>query len=351
LSLEAKKERFNALSSSPILIIDDNVSLCRSIKLIFNKVGLRTVLAHSGLEALNVLKEAVFDIVLLDVRLPDADGMELLQTITDLYPNIAVIMITGHATVETAIEALTRSAVGYVTKPISMDELLKIVYDTLERQEFMRQKKATEKELELFGSLLRHDLGNDIQILIGDLEFIQHFSSDMKRESLEALMSALATTERMFSLISALKQAPDKTENRIVVLIENIARAAEKTHKHVSIEINAKEDPKELRVTCSRLLPMVFTNLISNSVKHGKGNVSVTIEIEQKDQKIHIIMYDNGPGIHDSVRSRLFNRGVSTSGGGYGLYLSKSIVEITGGTIELIDAKNAKFRIILPLQA
>ena len=334
-----------------ILIVDDNTSFCKSIQLILNKVGYSTLIAHSGSEAIDVVEREEVDLVLLDLKLPDMDGIEVLQRMTDLRPALDVIMITGHATVENAVTSLMGSATAFVTKPIDMDELLRIVKVTLEGRSLRYEKQVAEKELELFISLLRHDLSNDIQILLGDLEFIQHLSSDLNGESMDALESALATTERMFSLITALKQPIQNSNVELLKVIEIIAREAEKTHKNITINISSTRSIENLKNRGCRLLPMVFTNLISNSAKFGKRGVTVIIELEQIGENIVITIFDDGPGIDDEIISRLFQRGASTTGGGYGLHLSKSIVEAIGGAIKLVDPTNAKFRITLPLKS
>ena len=349
--MTSKKKKSKQIATTQILIVDDNANLCKSVQLIFNKVGYNTIIAHSGTDAIHIVERNKIDLALLDIRLPDMDGIELLQKLSDLQPVIDVIMITGHATVEAAVETLTGSAAAFVTKPIDMDELLRIVSETLDRRRLRQEKQVTERELELFISLLRHDLSNDIQILMADLEFIQHLSSDLNGESSDALESALATTERMFSLIVALKQPIENSEEKILMLIENLAREAEKMQKNMTINIRAAKGIENLENRSCRLLPMVFTNVISNAAKFGKREVTVTIELEQEGENIIIIIYDDGPGIDDEIISRLFQRGASTTGGGYGLHLSRSIVETIGGVIELVDPKNAKFRITLPLKS
>jgi signal transduction histidine kinase len=98
-------------------------------------------------------------------------------------------------------------------------------------------------------------------------------------------------------------------------------------------------------------MPMVFDNLLRNASVHAGESPTVVVTVQKKGNGIQVIISDNGPGVSESVRSHLFEKGVSTRGGGLGLFLSKEIIESMGGQIELLDSDpgmGAKFRVFLP---
>ena len=106
---------------------------------------------------------------------------------------------------------------------------------------------------------------------------------------------------------------------------------------------------EDTEVPSTRLIPMVFDNLLRNSAKYAEKDVTVTFEITSKDDYVYITMSDDGPGVSKEIQSNLFEKGVSTTGGGYGLYLSKRVVEGYGGSIELIQQdQGTAYRILLP---
>ena len=113
--------------SNSVLIADDDHSLRIVLSAALEKAGYHTVKAKNGKEAIARVQQAEFDVILLDIFLGDADGLELIVSIQELNPSAAIIVITGHGTTQTAIEAAKRRAYSYLTKPIDKDKLLDLV--------------------------------------------------------------------------------------------------------------------------------------------------------------------------------------------------------------------------------
>lgn len=113
--------------SYSVLIADDDHSLRSVLSAALNKAGYHTVKARNGKEAVDCVQKDEFDVILLDIFLGDADGLELIESIQGLNPAAAIIIITGHGTTQTAIEAAKRQAYSYVTKPVDRNELLELV--------------------------------------------------------------------------------------------------------------------------------------------------------------------------------------------------------------------------------
>lgn len=115
------------MKTPTVLLIDDEPLIRLSMTDALKAVGYDVQAAANGQEGLHLLSHAAFDIVITDLRLPGADGLELLQVCKQRSPHTEVIMITAHGSVETAVEAMKRGAYDFITKPFSMDELLLIV--------------------------------------------------------------------------------------------------------------------------------------------------------------------------------------------------------------------------------
>jgi DNA-binding NtrC family response regulator len=113
--------------SYSVLIADDDHSLRSVLSAALNKAGYHTVKARNGKDAIDCVEKDEFDVILLDIFLGDADGLELIESIQDLNPTAAIIVITGHGTTQTAIEAAKRQAYSYLTKPVDRNELLELV--------------------------------------------------------------------------------------------------------------------------------------------------------------------------------------------------------------------------------
>jgi DNA-binding NtrC family response regulator len=118
-----------------ILIIDDDKSILRILTRILQKQGYSIQTAETGREAEEIVSKQSFDLALIDVKLPDVDGIDLLGKIHTLKPQMAKIMITGFPSVDNGIKAMNSGADAYLVKPVEPTELLKIVKEKLEEQE------------------------------------------------------------------------------------------------------------------------------------------------------------------------------------------------------------------------
>ncbi|MFO7598775.1 MAG: sigma-54 dependent transcriptional regulator [Candidatus Desulfacyla sp.] len=115
-----------------ILVVDDEKSILQSLTGILSDEGFEVLTAESGIEALDKIKEATPDLVLLDIWMPGLDGIETLQKIKEDYPNLQVVMMSGHGNIETAVKATKIGAYDFVEKPLSLDKLLLSINNALE---------------------------------------------------------------------------------------------------------------------------------------------------------------------------------------------------------------------------
>jgi len=130
-----------------ILIVDDDESTCKTLMLILGKKGYEAEAAGTGQEALEKAQERLFNAALLDLRLPDVEGVELLAPLKEIRPAMAVIVITGHASVETAVQAMDEGASSYITKPLNIDEVLATIREALEKQRLIEERRQAEEAL------------------------------------------------------------------------------------------------------------------------------------------------------------------------------------------------------------
>ena len=129
-----------------ILVVDDDENIRNSMKTILEDEGYLVDLAATGSEAIQKTKKTAYNIALLDIRLPDMEGVELLKLIKDTVPRTRKIMVTGYPSMQNAIAALNKSADAYLIKPIDIENLLNTFKEQLQLQEnekeFSEQKVA-----------------------------------------------------------------------------------------------------------------------------------------------------------------------------------------------------------------
>jgi len=134
-----------------ILAVDDEAPLLQAVKVLLEEEGYYVQTAADGIAAINLIQSLPFDLVLLDVKMPRVDGIEVLRFIKDHYLDTQVIMLTGVSDVRMAVECMQLGAFHYVTKPYSGDELLAIIDRAMERKQLLIQNKALRSELERHG--------------------------------------------------------------------------------------------------------------------------------------------------------------------------------------------------------
>ncbi len=131
-----------------ILVVDDEEIVGESCKRILEEEGYEVETALSGEEAFRKMKENPYDIVLTDLKMPGIDGMEVLKTIRKDYPDTLVIMITGFATVETAVESMKLGAFDYIPKPFTPDEVSIVVKKALDQKTLLLENLYLRQELQ-----------------------------------------------------------------------------------------------------------------------------------------------------------------------------------------------------------
>lgn len=132
-----------------ILLVDDDTTFCLMLKTWLSKRSFEVEEAFSCREASSKIKGGKYDVVLTDLRLPDEDGLVLLQNVKKTMPETQVILMTGYADINTAVQAMKLGAFDYVAKPIIPDEILKKIQDALEHKEAPVEKKRLKKSKEL----------------------------------------------------------------------------------------------------------------------------------------------------------------------------------------------------------
>lgn len=131
-----------------VLVIDDERSVCISCKKILEDAGYTVDMALSGIEGADMAIRGDYDLVLLDLKLKDANGLDILDRIREKRQDVSVIIITGYATIQTSIEAIKRGAFDYVPKPFSPDELLLSVNKAVEDRNLRKENERLRSEIE-----------------------------------------------------------------------------------------------------------------------------------------------------------------------------------------------------------
>ena len=135
-----------------ILVVDDDEGTRKSLTLLLKRKGFETESAGTGNEALAIAEKRPVNLTLLDIKLPDIEGIQLLAPLLKTNPDMAIIMITGFASVESAVQSLTAGASGYITKPLDLDGLLARIKNALDHQHLAADLRRAEEALKVVSS-------------------------------------------------------------------------------------------------------------------------------------------------------------------------------------------------------
>ena len=371
--LTSKQQSQKVVEKATILVIDDEKAMRDSCCQVLTKEGYQAETAVDGDTGLQKIRELKPDLVLVDLKMPGMSGMELLEKVADIDPNIVCVVITGYATIESAVEAMKRDAYDFLPKPFTPDQLRIIIERGLERRRFTIESIRLQQEKEImrenFITLVSHQLRSPLTsvkqyfgVILGG------FEGEVNGKQKEMIERAGKYIDDLLQLINdwldmSRIEAGDITErfkpvalaqvlSEILELLKPSAEA-----KKVTLNLNS---PNSLpTVNGDRgSLKQAFTNLISNGINynHEGGMVIVTVVEDIDDLVVEIS--DTGIGISKDNLHFIFEeffrvksketRGVR--GSGLGLPITKRIIEAHDGSIKVSSEpdKGSTFCILLP---
>ncbi|MFH1954071.1 MAG: response regulator [Pseudomonadota bacterium] len=366
-----------------LLIVDDEETFRRTIVKRLQKRGISIEEAGSGEECLSILEEKPMDVVVLDVKMPGMNGIEVLRHVKERYPKTEVILLTGHASTQDGVGGIKAGAFDYLSKPIELEHLLGKIKQAHEKRvreeekrreaEFrakMEQQMIATERLASLGTLaagVAHEINNPLAIIkesAGWMKLIlnKEEMADIPRKgdfemALGKIEKGVERAKRItHQLLGSVKQTDSVCSE--VNLEELLGETADLIHKEAgnkNIEISHQIDPAVGSIwTDPYKLRQVLINLLTNAVHATGSGGRITIMIEPVDERVAFIVRDTGQGIPKENLNKIFEPFFSTKppgeGTGLGLFVTRSIVEKLGGKIEVESqlGKGTIFRVQLP---
>ena len=367
-------EKISNLTEIPrILVIDDEEIVRESCLRILQKQDYQVKTAPDGSSGLDLLKEYQPDLVLVDLKMPGMSGFEVLEEIYALDATIVTIVITGFATVNSAVEAMKKGTYDFIPKPFNPDELRLIIRRGLERRKLVLETIALRNEKEMlrehFAAIVSHELKSplgavqqNLYALVEDLESVLSESQKEKmgrlQKRIQDLVELINTWLRLISVdISTIQ------ENFKLVSPNDIIKKALETvdpqavRKDISISEKEVEPLPQISGDEGTLTEAVI-NLLTNAIKYSQMGSEISISCQQNPANVQISVSDNGVGIADEDINFIFGdfyRGKNLPEGerssGVGLSITKRIIEAHHGSIDVDSelGKGSVFTIKLPL--
>lgn len=341
-----------------ILLAEDEKNHLEVLNLMLDSEDFSLTGAKDGVEALTELRGKNFDLLITDVLMPKMNGMELIKESRKIQPNLPVIIITGFADLELAMEALNLGAEGLFKKPPDRDKLISKIKQCLEKRRLREALLQTAKMSSLgeWTVAITHELRNILGAIGISGSILQKFSSSYPecQRCKEPSKLVSDTIERANKTIDYLLNFSRPSGKRGIINLEKffdsifILMGDKIKCQNIVIErkigdivIEGVEDS----------LNVIFLNLITNAIQAMDKGGSLKISARQNG-KVKIEVSDTGCGISSDIQEKIFDIFFTTkkSGNGLGLALVKNEVEKIGGEILLTSehGKGSTFAVILP---
>jgi signal transduction histidine kinase len=353
-------ENTNSIKKNRILIVDDFVSNIQVLANMLSPYGYEIEFSTNGQEALDWLKIEAFDLILLDIMMPDMDGYEVCTRLKEnpVTRDIPVIFITAKTDQDSIKKGFQVGAVDYILKPYHESELIERVKTHITIRKQRRELILANQAKDRLFSIIAHDLKNPMSNIFGFIKLMHdnydslddekkrkyigylHDSSKQNLELLEELLewSRTQTRTKPFKPVSFKLQ---KVVNEVLSALKN-----EAAQKNITIATDLQYE--DAIIADFNMIKTVIRNLVSNAVKFTEPGGQISIKSFKELDSIQVDISDTGIGIPENKLDKLFDieNKISTpgtnneKGSGLGLILCKEFIEQHNGKIWVESEKN-----------
>jgi signal transduction histidine kinase len=357
-----------------ILIIDDEEALRDGCRQVLLKMGYKVLTAENGDEGIELARKHVPCMAFVDLKMPNLSGMEVIEILSRDLPDTVLVMITGYASIVSAVEAMKRGAYDYLPKPFSPDQLRALVHRGLEHRKLKMEAKILREEKEAiqknFITFVSHEMRSPLVVIREYMEALKaiagdYFKSDAREiidrcsiriEELERLIEHWLDISRIENGTFAQQKVSLNIYPVILRAVEEMAPLCRKCGLILKTDI-----PENLPdiMGDEESLVRVFTNIIGNATKFTPEGGAITINARQEGDYIITGISDTGFGISPDKLPSIFepfyrgkDKNERGSGSGLGLTFCKKIMESHQGeiTVSSKEGEGTTFILTFPIQ-
>jgi two-component system, sensor histidine kinase and response regulator len=360
---------------SRILIIDDEEVILDSCVLILKSISYEIKTATNGQTGLELVKEFKPDLVYVDLKMPGISGLEVIERIYNDDPTVVVIVITGYATVSSAVDAMKNGAYDFLPKPFTPDEFRLITQRGLDKRRLILETIQLRREKEMlreqFAAIVSHELKaplgavqQNLYVLTSELssQLTEDQKTSIKRmeTKIADLNNLILTWLRVLSVdVNKIRETFKPTSITTVIskALENASTQA--TRKDIEIIQKVNEPIPAVNGDEGTLVETVV-NILVNAIKYSRSGSQVSLKAEATNREMVISIADTGIGISKEDLPFIFNDFYTGKEGqkiekssGLGLAISRRIIEAHDGTISVESelGKGSTFTIRLPVMS
>ncbi len=357
-----------------IIVIDDDPVMRLSCAKILDKEGYLVETYEDGEQGLAAINHQKPDLLVVDLKMPKIGGMEVISRVHQIDPAICIVVITGYATIGTAVDAMKAGAYDFLPKPFTPDELRLIVKRGLERTELLEQSRRLMREKEnlqrRFLTFVSHQLQSPLVAIHHYLEVLKTLEDSPDKQALqrEWIDRSIVRLKELIAIIQDWLTIAKIESGQFIQCLEPVQLKPvleDLVQGHV-------EQAKEHQVTILSQIPdglpsvraqeqclrMLFSNLIVNAIKYNKRPGQVRLTVQNDPDYVIVSVHDTGIGIPADKQELIFEdfyrakdeTTKNISGTGLGLPICKKIIAEIGGkiTVESELGQGSCFHVYLP---
>jgi signal transduction histidine kinase len=371
-----KTEVSQAADPTPprLLVVDDEKGIRDLLDYEFTSRGWSVFSAADGKEGVEMGRVRKPDVVICDLFLPEMDGASVLKALKEFDPKLEVIIVTGHASLESAVSCLRRGAYDYLEKPFRMEDVSRLAERALDRRKLSKQLVRLEEMNHLKTSFLAgmsHELRTPLNAIIGYVSLILEGAyGDLPDKQRQALQRVDINSRGLLQLINNILDVSKVGAGRAELYVERfaldelvteVAEGMEPLSRGKGLTL-AIDVPKGLVFETDRMkLKQILVNLVGNGLKFTRQGGVVLSAAPAQEGSVRIKVKDTGVGIKPEDIPYLFQEfkqpdGASArefGGTGLGLAITRKLSNLLGGSVgvESDYGKGACFTVSLPMRA
>ena len=366
---------------SKILIVDDDAHLRETLRDLLEMEGYKVSEAESGAAAMKMVVSDFFHVILMDFNLTDKTGIEVIKDIRKLNTDSQILMMTAHASLDTAVKAIQESVYDFLIKPVDFNYLRRAIkkaeeklYLEQENKRLIDMLKHNNEELDRlngmkskFMSMASHDLSNSLMTLQISFEMLAATikPDDDQKKKMTFINTSISQISRLIGDLvdwASIEQGKFRLEKNYFEMdkmVEELIVGPRARAQQKNIEITAQIAPG-LKMVCAdkRRIGQVLMNLLENGIRHTQRGGKITVFVTPEDDSVCVSVQDTGEGIDPEVLPKLFQSFYQPAGGksphgrlGLGLSISKEIVQSHEGKI-IVESegvgKGSAFKFTIP---
>jgi signal transduction histidine kinase len=346
-----------------VLVVDDEMGPRESLKMILNPYY-NVHVAERGGQAIDILNKHPVDLVTLDLKMPGFSGINVLEKVKQVDPDIEAIIITGYGSLDTAIEGLRLGAFDYISKPFDVNHILSLVRKGLERRNAKAKLRQVKSD---FLSNVSHELRTPLSVVVGFVYLLlNQVIGKLSDEQQKVLETIYRNSEELLELIDNVlwMTSLNSGDNTATIekfdaceIVDETLKRYERTLREKGLRLNVEMTRGGMAISSDRAkLERIFQNIFNNAVKFtSEGEINVKVRRGTDRKSVEFEVSDTGIGIEKSKMDSIFepfhqvdtSSHRSFSGLGLGLTVARRMAELVGGSLEIKSQPNVGTQVLM----